>query len=138
MSLSNEDVADAIGNLSVVQLIALTKKLEAQWGVEAVPQMVQSSSYICPGCNTDTRGQAHACPGNPNTQTEFSISLISYPADKKITLVKLVRELLGLGLLESKALVEGAPKLLKESLSKEDVEAMKVKLMEAGGVVEVK
>ena len=115
MSLSNEDVVDAICNLSVVELIALTKKLEAQWGVKAVPQMVQSNSYICPGCNTDTMGQAHACPGSA-VQTEFSISLISYPADKKITLVKLVRELLGLGLLESKALVEGAPKLLKESL----------------------
>jgi large subunit ribosomal protein L7/L12 len=123
MSLSNEDVVDAIGNLSVMQLIALTKELETKWGVEAVPQMVQFVS---------TQPEVKA-----ETQTEFSISLVSYPADKKITLVKLVRELLGLGLLESKALVEGAPKLLKESLSKEDVEVMKTKLMEAGGVVAI-
>lgn len=121
--MNNEQVVDALGNLSVLELIALTKKLETQWGVKALPQISQAVQV-----KTETVVEA---------QTEFSISLVSYPADKKIGLVKLVRELLGLGLLESKSLVESAPKLLKEGISKEDVEMIKVKLMEAGGVVSI-
>jgi large subunit ribosomal protein L7/L12 len=121
--MENEQVVDALGNLTVVQLIALTKTLEAKWGLQALPQATLVIS-------TPREVEVVA-------QTEFSISLVSYPADKKIGLVKLVRELLGLGLLESKALVESAPKLLKEGISKEDVEMIKVKLMDAGGVVEI-
>jgi large subunit ribosomal protein L7/L12 len=121
--MENEQVVDALGNLTVVELIALTKTLEQKWGLQALPQIGQVVQV-----ETEVKVEA---------QTEFSISLISYPPEKKIGLVKLVRELLGLGLLESKALVESAPKLLKEGISKEDVEMIKVKLMDAGGVVEI-
>src|ERR1700677_2557730 len=106
--MDNEQVVDALGNLTIVQLIALTKTLETKWSLQALPQVSQVIS-IQPEVET-------------KVQTEFSISLVSYPADKKIGLVKLIRELLGLGLLESKSLVESAPKLLKEGISKEDVE----------------
>lgn len=120
-----EQVVDALGNLTVVQLIALTKQLEQQWGVEAKPQLVQSS--IVPQQETAV-----------STQTEFDVVFVSHPADKKMVLVKLVREQLGLGLLESKNLVEAIPKVLKEGLSKEDAEAMKAKFVEAGAVIEIK
>jgi large subunit ribosomal protein L7/L12 len=119
-----EQVVDALGNLSVVQLIALTKKLEQDWGVEAKPQFVQS---------TVVKQEVQEV-----AQTEFSVVFVSHPADKKMALVKLVREQLGLGLLESKNLVEAIPRVLKEGLSKEDAEAMKAKFVEAGAVIEVK
>jgi large subunit ribosomal protein L7/L12 len=122
--ITNEQVVGALGHLTVLELIALTKKLEAQWGLQALPQVVQM-----PSTQVETKVEV---------QTEFSISLISYPADKKISLVKLVRELLAMGLAESKTLVESVPKLLKDGISKEDVEVMKARLMEAGGVVEIK
>jgi large subunit ribosomal protein L7/L12 len=123
--VNTDDLAQQLGQLNVMQLVALTKKLEADWGVSATPQ-VSTTSVQQP---TENKAEE---------QTEFTVSLISYPADKKMALVKLVREVCGLGLLESKNLVEGAPKALKEGVSKEEAANLKAKLTEAGGVVEVK
>jgi large subunit ribosomal protein L7/L12 len=123
--MNTNDLAEQLGQLNVMQLVDLTKKLEAAWGVTAAPQV----------------GPLPSQPGQDEAkveQTEFTVSLLSYPADKKMALVKLVREICGLGLLESKNLVEGAPKSLKEGVSKDEAEALKVRLLEAGGVVEVK
>ena len=122
---TQEDVVQALGNLNVMQLIALTKQLEEQWGIKATAPVLQS--VFIP---TNEVAKVE--------QTEFSITLVSFPPDKKMTLVKLVRELLGLGLLESKTLVESVPKILKEGLSKEDADNFKAKLVEAGGTVEIK
>ena len=121
---TEKDVVKALGNMNVMQLIALTKELESKWGVEGKPQVQEGTSP-----NVEVQ---------ENTQTEFNLTLVSYPPEKKITLVKLVRELLGLGLLESKSLVESVPKMIKEGGTKEEVEALRVKLTEAGATVEVK
>lgn len=125
MNLTNDQVADYLGNLSVMQLIALTKDLEQLWGVEAKPQMTATTTTQ----QTETKVEA---------QTEFNVTLVSYPADKKIALVKVLREVTGLGLLESKNLVESVPKVIKEGVSKEDADTLKNKLTETGAVVEVK
>ena len=125
MSLTNEQVTEYLGNLSVLQLISLTKELEQQWGVEAKPQAVQVTNQP----QTDTK-QAE--------QTEFTVTLISIAADKKIAAVKLVREQLGLGLMESKALIEALPKSIKDSCTKDEAEALKAKFAEVGAVVEIK
>lgn len=136
MSEINEaSVIAALGNMNVMQIIALTRQLEEKWGVEAVPQVQESSDYVCPGCGSKVGNQAHACPGNSNLQTEFNITLVSYPPEKKIALIKLVRELLGMGLVDSKTLVESVPKLIKEGVSKEEAETLKAKLTEAGAVI---
>lgn len=125
MSLTNEQVVEFLGNLSVMNMISLTKELEEKWGVEAKPQLMNAP----PPQQTETKQEA---------QTEFNVTLVSYPADKKIALVKLIREVMGLGLVECKTLVESVPKLLKEGISKDDVEALKAKLAETGAVLEVK
>lgn len=119
-----EDVVNAVGNLSVMDLIALTKELEAKWGVEAKPQI--GSFSVVP--TTDAP---------QTTQTEFSVVFTSFPATAKMTLVKLVREVLALGLLESKNFVESLPKTLKSELSKDDAEALRKQFADAGAIVEI-
>lgn len=124
-NFTNEDVVQALGHLTVLEMIALTKQLEQRWGVKAEPRVGNISTVV-------------QSVEEVSSQTEFDVVLVSYPADKKIAMVKLVRELLSLGLLESKALVESVPKTLKEGVSKDDAEAIKAKLSEAGGIVELK
>lgn len=123
--VTKEDVVQALGNLTVMELIALTKKLEGQWGVKAVPPTV-------------TAVQSPTTTNNVVEQTEFTVTLVSYPADKKMTLIKLVKEVMLLGLKESKDLVESVPKTIKDSVSKAEAEELKHRFVEAGGVVEVK
>lgn len=125
MSEQTDKLAQELGQLNVMELVALTKRLEADWNVSATPQVGLQQ----PSQQQETQQEA---------QTEFTVVLASYPADKKMALVKLVREVCGLGLLESKSLVEGAPKTLKENVSKEEADQLKAKITEAGGVVEVK
>ena len=125
MSLTNEDVAQWLGNQSVMQIIALTKELEALWGVTATPQTVQVQQ-------TKQEEQKTA------EQTEFTVVLASFPPDKKMTLLKLVRELTGLGLKEAKDFVESVPKPVKEACTKAEADELQAKLTAAGGVVEVK
>jgi large subunit ribosomal protein L7/L12 len=120
-----DDVVQALGNMTVMELIALTKHLEEKWGLQAVPQVVQVTNVS----QQETK---------ESTQTEFTVTLVSFPADKKMALVRLVREQLALGLLESKNLVEAAPKILKDGVSKEEAEGVRAKFVEAGAVIEVK
>lgn len=122
-NVTQEDVLRALGNMSVMQLIALTKELEEKWGVKAEPPTVQLKQPE---------------QEKKEEKTEFDVHLASVPADKKMAVIKVVRELTGLGLKESKDLVESAPKLLKEAVSAADADELKRKLTEAGAVIEVK
>ncbi len=124
--ITNDDVVKALGNMSVMQVIALTKELEQKWGVKAEPPTVQ------------VQLQQQQPDTQTSAQTEFNVILTQVPADKKMAVLKMVRELTGLGLKESKDVVEGCPKVIKESVSKEEAEQVKAKLVEAGGTVEVK
>lgn len=122
---TQEEVVEFLGNMSVMQVISLTKELEEKWGVKAEPQVqVQQQD------NTPKQDAVE--------KTEFTVTLVSVPADKKMAVLKMVRELTLLGLKEAKEFVEAAPKVVKEDVSKADAEEYKRKLEEAGGVVEVK
>ena len=121
---SLSDLVGALGQLNAMELVALTKQLENDWGVSATPQVSM---------------QAVQAPTEQAVeQTEFNVMLTSVPADKKMSVIKAVREVVALGLKESKELVESCPKLLKEGVSKEDAEMYRMKLTEAGAVIEVK
>lgn len=124
--MDSQQVVQALGNMTVMELCALTRQLEAEWGVVAAPQ-------------------AYAPVGSPvvtleitEEQTEFTVELTGAAPDKKIAVIKAVREITGLGLKEAKDCVEGAPEVLKEGISKADAEDFKKKLEEAGGVVSVR
>jgi large subunit ribosomal protein L7/L12 len=124
--ITTEQVIDYLSNLPVIQLAGLIKQLEDKWGVKAAPVAVAAAA-----------GPAAAAPV-VEAQTEFNVVLASFAADKKIGIIKVVRELTGLGLKEAKDVVEGAPKALKEGVSKAEAEEMKKKLEEAGAKVELK
>ncbi|CAB4196944.1 RplL Ribosomal protein L7/L12 [uncultured Caudovirales phage] len=122
--LKNEDVLKVIGNYSVMELISLTKELENKWGLKAAPPVVLMKTQ-------ETQVQTVV-------QTEFDVFLASVPADKKMNVIKMVRETMGLGLKEAKDFVESAPKMLKEAVSAEEADVLKEKLTAAGAVIEVK
>jgi large subunit ribosomal protein L7/L12 len=134
-NFSNEDVVKALGNLTIPQLVALTKELETKWGVEAKPAVV--SNPPCSGCGQVWNGP-HACPGRQEAQTEFTVILLPVSAAAKMNTIKLVRELLTIGLKEAKEFVEGAPKALKESVTKEEAAVMVARLADVGATTEVK
>jgi large subunit ribosomal protein L7/L12 len=104
--------------------------MEKKFGVTAAAPVAIAAA---PGA---AAGAAAAAPAEE--QTEFTVTLKEYPADKKVTVIKVIREITGLGLKEAKDLVEGVPSLVKEGVAKADAEAMKKKLEEAGAKVEVK
>jgi len=126
--LTREQVVDYLSNLPVIQLADLIKTLEDKWGVKAAPVAVAAA----PGA---AAGGAAAAPAEE--KTEFTVELANAGANK-INVIKVVREITGLGLKEAKDLVEGAPKTLKEGVSKADADDMKKKLEEAGAKVELK
>lgn len=120
-------IVDQLSSLTVMEAADLVKKLEEKWGVTAA----------APAAAAGPAGAA-AAPAAAAKDT-FDVILVSAPADKKISVIKVVRELkAGLGLAEAKALVEGAPKPILEGANKADSEAAKKKLEEAGAKVEVK
>src|SRR5262249_22521181 len=127
--LTSEQVVDYLSNLPVIQLAGLIKTLEDKWGVKAAPVAVAAA----PGAAA--AGGAAAAP--VEEKTEVTVQLAASGASK-INVIKVVREITGLGLKEAKDLVEGAPKTLKEGVSKADAEEMKKKLEEAGAKVELK
>jgi large subunit ribosomal protein L7/L12 len=127
VDVSKEQVVDFLSKMSVMDLAALTKELEDKWGVKAAPVAVAASGAPA--------GAAAAAPAAE--QTEFTVILKEVGA-KKIEVIKVVRELTQLGLKEAKDLVDGAPKNVKEGVSKADAETMKKKLEEAGAKVEIK
>jgi large subunit ribosomal protein L7/L12 len=129
MAVSKDEILDAIAKLSLMDVVELIADMEKKFGVTAAAPVAMMAGG---------GGGAAAAAAPVEEQTEFSVTLKEYPADKKVTVIKVVRELTGLGLKEAKDLVEGAPALVKDSVSKADSETMKKKLEEAGAKVEVK
>jgi large subunit ribosomal protein L7/L12 len=129
MALDKGKIVDELSNASVIEIADLVKELETKWGVTAAAPVAAAA----PG-----GGGAGAAPA-AEAKTTFDVILASAPADKKISVIKAVREVkAGLGLAEAKALVEGAPKPVLEGANKADADAAKKKLEEAGAKVEVK
>ena len=128
MAVSKEDVIKYLEGISVLELSELVKDLEEKFGVSAAAPV--AVAVAAPGAGG---GEAAAA----GEQTEFTVVLTG-AGDKKIQVIKAVRELTGLGLKEAKDLVDGAPKPLKEGASKEEAEDMKKKIEEQGGTVELK
>ena len=128
MAVSREEIVNAIGNLSVLEVVELISDLEKKFGVTAAAPVAVAAAPAA--------GAAAAAPAEE--QTEFSVTLQEYPADKKVGVIKVVREITGLGLKEAKDLVEGVPALVKDAVAKADVDAMKKKLEDAGAKVVVK
>src|SRR5512137_762230 len=121
---------DQLSKLTVLETAELVKKLEETWGVSAAAPVAVAAA---------SGGGAAAAAPVAEAQTAFDVILASLPADKKIAVIKAVREVkAGLGLAEAKALVEGAPKPVLEAASKADADAAKKKLEDAGAKVEVK
>lgn len=124
MAVSKEDILDAISNMSVMDVVALVKSMEDKFGVSAAAVAVAAAPAAAAGAAVEE-------------QTEFNVVLAKV-GDNKINVIKVVRELTGLGLKEAKDLVEAAPKAVKEGVAKAAADDMKKKLEEAGATVEIK
>ena len=129
MAVSKDDILDAISKMSIMEVVELISDMEKKFGVTAAAPV----AMVAAG---PAGGAAAAAPAEE--KTEFTVVLKEYPADKKVTVIKVIREITGLGLKEAKDLVEGVPATVKEGVNKADCEAMKKKLEEAGAKVEVK
>jgi large subunit ribosomal protein L7/L12 len=127
--ITKDAVVDYLSNLPVIQIAELIKTLEEKWGVKAAPVAVAAAG------GAPAAGGAAAAPAE--AQTEFSV-ILKEAGPNKINVIKVVREITGLGLKEAKDLVEAAPKPLKEGVSKADSDEMKKKLEDAGAKVELK
>ncbi len=125
-TISKEDIKEAIKNMTVLELAELVKELEEEFGVSAAAMVAAA-----PAAGGAAGGAA------AEEKTEFDVILQS-PGEKKINVIKVVREITGLGLKEAKELVDNAPKPVKEGVSKEEAEQIKAKLEEAGATVEIK
>ena len=126
--MSKEEIIEAIANMTVLELSELVKAIEEKFGVSAAaPVAVAAGPAMAAG------------PQAPEEEekTEFDVVLVS-AGDKKIPVLKVVRELTGLGLKEAKELVESAPKPVKEGVKKEEAESVKAQLEEAGATIEIK
>jgi large subunit ribosomal protein L7/L12 len=124
MAISKEDILEAVGALSVMELNDLVKAFEEKFGVSAASMAVAGPA-------------GGAAAAAVEEQTEFTVTLTDFGANK-VGVIKAVREITGLGLKEAKDLVDGAPKPVKEAVSKADAEAAKKKLEEAGAKAEIK
>ena len=124
MAVSNKDILDAVGNMSVLDLTAFIAEIEEKFGVSAAAVAVASS-----GGGGTTEAEAE--------QTEFSVILLT-AGEQKVSVIKAVRELTALGLKEAKDLVDGAPKAIKEGVNRADADAALKKLIEAGATGEIK
>lgn len=127
--LSKEEIVDAISNLTVLELADLVKAVEEKFGVKA--------AAAGPVMAAPVAGAAAAGGAPAEEKTDFTVVLAS-SGDKKIQVIKVVRELTGLGLKEAKDLVEGAPKTIKDGVPKAQAEDWKKKLAESGATVELK
>ena len=126
MSLSKDDILNAIAEMSVMDVVELVEAMEEKFGVSAAAAVAVAG----PAAGGDA-GEAAA------EKTEFDV-ILSAAGDKKVNAIKAVREITGLGLKEAKGLVDGAPSPIKEGVPKEEAEEAKAKLEAAGAVVEVK
>ena len=123
MALTNEDIINAVSEMSVMQVVELIKAMEEKFGVSAAAAVAA--------------GPAAGAAAAAEEQTEFNVILVE-AGEKKVNVIKAVRELTGLGLKEAKAVVDGAPGTVKEGVSKDEAEAAKKSLEEAGAKVELK
>ena len=120
-ALTNDQILDAIASMTVLECSELVKAMEEKFGVTAAVAVAAGPAA------------AGGAAAGGEEQTEFTVTLESFDAAKKIPVIKAVREITGLGLGEAKALVEGAPKALKEGVSKADADEFIKKIEEAGG-----
>ena len=126
MAVAKADILDAIANMTVLELSELIKEMEEKFGVSAAAAAVAVAAPAAGGAAAAAE-----------EQTEFTVMLTS-AGEKKVEVIKVVRAATGLGLKEAKDLVDGAPKAVKEGVSKADADALKKQLEEAGATVEVK
>jgi large subunit ribosomal protein L7/L12 len=129
MAVSKDEILEAISNMTVMQVVELISDMEKKFGVTAAAPV----AMVAGG---GAGAAAAAAPAEE--KTEFTVILKEYPADKKVGVIKVIRELTGLGLKEAKDLVEGVPGTVKEGVNKADSDNMKKKLEEAGAKVEIK
>jgi len=127
MAANKEEILNAIANMTILEVVDLVKMMEEKFGVTAAAPMAMAAA-----------APAAAAAAPAEAQTEFTVVLKEYPADKKVTVIKVVREATGLGLKEAKDLVEGVPSTVKEGISKADSDKIKKSLEDAGAKVEVK
>jgi large subunit ribosomal protein L7/L12 len=126
MAASKEEILDAISNMTVMEVVDLVKMMEDQFGVTAAAPVAMAAA-----------GGAAAAAPVAEEQTEFTVTMTSFGANK-VGVIKVIREITGLGLKEAKDLVEGVPALVKESIPKADADGIKKKLEEAGAAAEIK
>ncbi len=126
MAASKEQILESISNMTIMEVVDLVKMMEDKFGVTAAAPVAMAAAA----------GGAAAAPAEE--QTEFTVTLKAYPAEKKVGVIKVIREITGLGLKEAKDLVEGAPSVVKDAASKADSEKFKKMLEDGGATVEVK
>jgi large subunit ribosomal protein L7/L12 len=130
--LTQQQVIDYIKGISVLELSQLVKALESELGVSAAAAMPMAMPMMAGG------GAGGGAAAAAEEKTDFTVTLASFPADKKINIIKVVREVTNLGLKEAKDLVEAAPKPIKEGIPKDEAESIRKKFEEAGAKVEIK
>ncbi len=123
-----DQLVEMLSQLSVLDMAKLKAALEDKWGVKAAAAPVMMAAAASPG----------AAPAAAAESTEFKVTLEEVPADKKIGVIKVVREITGLGLKEAKDIVDGAPKVLKETAPKAEAEEISKKITAAGGKATLK
>jgi large subunit ribosomal protein L7/L12 len=126
MAVSKEELIDALSNLKVLEVVDLVKALEEKWGVSAAAAVAVAAAPA---------GAAAAAP--VEEKTEFTVTMTSFGANK-VGVIKVIREITGLGLKEAKDLVEGVPSQVKDGVPKAEAETIKKKLEEAGAAAEIK
>ena len=126
MAANKEEILDAIAGMTILEVVDLVKMMEEKFGVTAAAPVAVAA------------GPAAAAAAPVEEKTEFTVVLASDPPEKKVTVIKVVREATGLGLKEAKDLVEGVPSTVKDSVNKADAEKIKKSLEDAGAKVEVK
>jgi len=126
MAITNADILEAVGKMSVLDLTAFIKEIEEKFGVSAAAVAVAAGGAA-----------GGAAPAAAAEQTEFTVMLLT-AGEQKVSVIKAVRELTALGLKEAKDLVDGAPKAIKEGVNKADADAALKKLIEAGATGEIK
>ncbi|MGA9380408.1 MAG: 50S ribosomal protein L7/L12 [Phormidium sp.] len=130
MSAVTDEILEKLKTLTLLEAADLVKQIEETFGVSAAAPVGGMMVAAVPG--------AAAAAEPVEEQTEFTVTLEAVPADKKIAVLKIVREITGLGLKEAKDLVEAAPKAIKENIKKEEAEDIKKRLEDAGGKVSIK
>ncbi len=126
MSMNKEQLVETLSQMTVLEMSELKTALEEKWGVKAAAAAVAVAAPTA------------SAPAAATESTEFQVTLTECPADKKIGIIKVVREITGLGLKEAKDMVEAAPKVLKESSPKAEAEEIKKKIEAAGAKVVLK